>query len=177
MKYLDNELYPGIPLEIDLWREATLGAVCGTSRYGLAYAAATRGFSASVTSNSGGIDFAEWIVPMLDDPEKQMLEDLFFERRARCRKLGVREKQETITGETIARSLHRNHVPLIVTNALFYCTDDLPHWIAVTGIDDRFMYFNNPFDTKPRTRKIDRTTLPQFIGFHGDQSMVEVWRK
>ena len=177
MKYLDGSLCPGKDLEIDIWREATLGAVCGTSRYGLSYSAAARGFSARVTSNTGGIDFAKWVVAALDDPEKQMLEDLFFERRARCRKLGVQEKQETITGKTISRSLHRNHVPLIVTNSLFYCREDLPHWIVVSGIDDEFLFFNNPSDARPKKRKTDLSTLSEFIGYHGDQSMVEVWKE
>ncbi|MFA4861440.1 peptidase C39 family protein [Methanoregula sp.] len=177
MKYLDKNLRPGKDLEIEIWREATLGAVCGTSRYGLAYSAATRGFSARVTSNTGGIDFPDWIVPLLNDSETQMLENLFSERRTRCRNLGVRETQETLTDKTISRSLHHNHVPLIVTNSLFYCNEDCPHWIVVSGIDDEFLYFNNPFDAKPKKRKTDLSMLSEFIGYHGDQSMVEVWKE
>ena len=176
MKYLDNDVCLGKELELDLWREGTLVAVYGTSRYGLAFSAAVRGFSARVTSNTGGIDFAEQFVPPLNAPDMQMLKDQFYERRTRCRKLGVREKQETITGKTISKSLFSNHVPLVVTNSLFFSKEDLPHWIAVTGIDDKFMYFNNPLDTNPKKRKIELPALQKFLGYHGDQSMVEVWR-
>jgi hypothetical protein len=47
----------------------------------------------------------------------------------------------------------------------------------VTGIDDRFLYFNNPSDARRRKRKIVLTDLQDFIGYHGAQSMVEVWKK
>jgi hypothetical protein len=176
MKYLDNDVCLGKELELDLWREGTLVAIYGTSRYGLAFSALVRGFSARVTSNTGGIDFAERFVPPLNALDMQMLKDQFYERRTRCRKLGVREKQETITGKTISKSLFLNHVPLVVTNSLFFSKEDLPHWVAVTGIDDKFMYFNNPLDTNPKKRNIEISALQKFLGYHGDQSMVEVWR-
>ncbi|MDD1720202.1 MAG: peptidase C39 family protein [Methanoregulaceae archaeon] len=176
MKYFD----PGIPLgkevEIDLWREGNLVAVLGTSRYGLAYSGAVRGFSTGVTSNTGGVDFVDRIVPPLSGPDMQMLMNHFYERRTRCRKLGVREKQETITGNTILKSLSLGHVPLLVTNSSFFCKEDLPHWVTVTGIDDKFLHFFDPLDTRPRKRKIGLPALREFVGFHGAQSMVEVWK-
>ena len=66
MKYLDNDLRLGKDLEIDLWREGSLMTVYGTSRYGLAYSAMVRGFSASVTSNTGGLDFVDKFDPPLN---------------------------------------------------------------------------------------------------------------
>lgn len=177
MKYLDNDVCTGKDAEIDIWREANLIAVPGTGRYGLAYSAAVRGFSARVTSNTGGPGFVEKFVPPLEGPAIQLLMEQFRERRNRCRKSGVRERQQTITGRTIRESLFSNHVPLIVTNAVFCSKEDLPHWVTVTGTDDRFLYFNNPADVRARKRKIGLADLPEFIGYHGDQSMVEVWRE
>jgi predicted double-glycine peptidase len=176
MKYLDASVRLGKDLEIDLWREGNLIAVLGTSRYGLAYSAAVRGFSVKVASNTDGIDFADMFIPALPDPDMQLLKDHFYERRTRCRKLGVRERQETITGSTIFNSFSSNHIPLIVTTSMFHGQEDLPHWVVVTGIDDKFMYLNDPSDTKRRRRKIERPDLAKFIGYHGAQSMVEVWR-
>jgi len=177
MKYLEEDLHLGKDLEIDLWREGNLVAAWGTSRYGLAYSAAIRGFSAGVTSNTGGIDFVDRFVPPLTDPDMQMLKAHFYERRARCRKLGVRERRGTVTAKTLGKSLLLNHVPLIVTNSFFFGTEDLPHWVAVTGIDDKWMYFNNPLDARSLKRKIGLSAFQKFVGYHGDQSMVEVWRQ
>jgi len=175
MKYLDHGVQPGKDLEIDLWREANLVAVCGTSRYGLAFSAATRGFSTRVTSSTGGIDFAEKFVPSLDVPAMKLLREQFSERRARCKKLQVRERQATITGKTLRESLFSNHVPLIVTSSRFCGGEDCPHWVVVTGIDDKFLSFYSPSDVRQKKRKTGLRTLQEFIGYHGDQSMVEIW--
>lgn len=175
MKYLDPGVQPGKDLEIDLWREANLVAVCGTSRYGLAFSAAIRGFSTRVTSSTGEIDFAEKFVPSLDAPAMELLIGQFSERRARCKKLQVRERLAPITGKTLREALFSNHVPLIVTSSRFCGGEDCPHWVVVTGIDDKFFYFNSSSDTRPKKRKIRLPALPEFVGYHGDQSMVEIW--
>lgn len=176
MKYLDEHARLTKDLEIDIWREGNMLEVYGTSRYGLSYSAAVRGFCVRVTSNTNRIDFVDRFVPPVKDLNMQVLELHFYERRARCRKLGVEEGKETITGEIIYNSLLSNHVPLIVTNALFYSRENLPHWVAVTGIDDKFMYFNNPLDVNPRKNSFELSALQKLIGYQGDQSMVEVWR-
>lgn len=175
MKYLEPGVRPGKDLEIDLWREANLITVCGTSRYGLAFSAATRGFSARVTSNTGGIDFADKFVPSLDAPTTLLLREQFSERRARCKKLPVRERQAMITDRTLREALFSNHVPLIVTSSRFCGGEDCPHWVVVTGIDDKFLYFSSPSDVRPKKRKTGLPALQEFVGYHGDQSMVEIW--
>lgn len=177
MKYLNPDLCTGKDLEIDLWREGNLVAVPGTSRYGLAYSAAIRGFSARVTSNTGGPDFVERFVPPLNDPDMQLLREQFYERRIRCRKLGVRERQQTITAKTLREALFSNHVPLIVTSSRFCGGENLPHWVVVSGIDDKFLYFSSPSDARARKRRIGIAALSGFVGYHGDQSMVEIWRQ
>jgi hypothetical protein len=177
MKYLEYDQRMGKDREIDIWREGNLVAVCGTSRYGLAYSAAVRGFSAGVTSNTGGIDFVEKFVPPIDGPAMQLLREQFYERRTRCRKSGVRERQKTITGKIIRESLFSNHVPLIVTDSLLCGKEDLPHWVVVTGIDDKFLYFSSPSDMRLKKRKVGLAALSAFVGYHGDQSMVEIWKQ
>jgi len=77
MKYLDNDLHLEKGLEIDIWRDANLVTLPGTSRYGLAYSAVVRGFSARVTSNTGGIDFVDRLVPPLNDQDMQVLKAFF----------------------------------------------------------------------------------------------------
>lgn len=177
MKYFNDSLILLNDLEIDIWREANLVAVPGTSRYGLAFSAATRGFSARVASNTGGIDFVKRIDPPLDDEAMDLLMSQYSERRTRCRSLGVKESRVAITARTLRAALGRNHVPLIVTSTRFYSTDDLPHWVVVTGIDDGRLSFFNPADPGMRTRAVGHDSLHSFIGYRGEQSMVEVWKE
>jgi hypothetical protein len=176
MKYLDKDLAIGEDLEIDLWREGNLVEVYGTSRYGLAFSAAVRGFLARVTSNTGGIDYVNHLIPAPEGLNRKVLYEQFDERKARCRRLGVLEKQEPITGERICTALLQNHVPLIVTKTPGDHEEHLPHWVVVTGFDDTAMYINDPQDTDPVMRTIGRNALQEFIGYRGCQSMVEIWK-
>lgn len=164
-------------LEIDIWREGNMVEVYGTSRYGLAYSATIRGFCSKVTSNTGGIDFVDRLIPPVKDLDLQVLNLHFKERRNRCRKLGVKEKRLMITKKLVYNALLSGHIPLLVTNALYCKGENLPHWITVTGMDNKFIYFNNPLDVKSRERKFELSGFQDFVGYRGDQSMVEVWKR
>jgi len=177
IKYFDNNLNLGKDLEIDIWREGNLVEVYGTSRYGLAYSAAIRGLNARVTSNTDEIDFVDRFIPPLKDLNMQVLKLHFNERRHRCRKLGVNDRQLAITENIIYDALLSGHIPLVVTNALFCEKENLPHWVVITGIDNRFVYINNPLDTNSRKRKLALSALQKVIGYVGEQSMVEVWKQ
>lgn len=163
-------------LEIDIWREGNMVEVYGTSRYGLAYSAIIRGFCAKVTSNTGGIDFVDRLVPPVKDLDLHVLKLHFKERRARCRKMGVKERRQMITDKLVYNSLLSGHIPLLVTNALHCKGENLPHWVTVTGMDSRFVYFNNPLDTNAQERKFELSGFQNFVGYRGDQSMVEIWK-
>jgi len=174
MKYFDNNLRLGKDLEIDIWREGNMVEIYGTSRYGLAYSATVRGLCARVTSNTDRIDFVDRLVPPVENLNMQLLKLHFDERRNRCRKLGVKERRHAITEKLIFDSLLSGHIPLMVTNALFCEGENLPHWVVVNGIDERFVYFNNPLDASPRKRKLVISEFQKFIGYRGDQAIVEI---
>lgn len=176
MKYFDNSLSLTKNLEIDIWREANMVEIYGTSRFGLAYAAAIRDFCARVTSESDGVDFVDTVCRSISDLNQQVLKLHFYERKDRCKKLGVQERNGTITWQVIYNSLLSTHVPIVVTNTLYCGGENLPHWVTVRGIDENFVYFNNPLDSKPKTRKVKRSNLQEFIGYQGEQSMVEIWK-
>ena len=117
MKHFDEHLSLTKDLEIDIWREANMVEMYGTSRFGLAYAAAIRGFCAIVTSKSNSIDFVDTVCRSISNLNQQALKLHFYERRARCKKMGVQERHRTITGQVIYDSLLSKHVPLLVTSA------------------------------------------------------------
>ncbi|OPY39087.1 MAG: hypothetical protein A4E35_00321 [Methanoregula sp. PtaU1.Bin051] len=177
MQYCNPGMQTGKALEIDLWREGTFVIVYGTSRFGLAYSAAVRGFKARVTSNTGGVDFVDRFIPPLSDKDLETLTYHFLERRARCRKRGVRERTGTITADILYDVLEADHVPLIITSTSYFGREDLPHWVVGTGISDTFLSLNNPLDARKKKREVPLSDLPAFIGYRGSQSMVEGWKE
>ena len=86
MKYFDKRLPLTKNLEINIWREGNMVEVYGTSRFGLAYSAVVRGFSARVTSNTGRIDFVDRLIPPLENLNTHMLKLHFYERREQMQK-------------------------------------------------------------------------------------------
>jgi len=176
MKYFDEHLSLTKDLEIDIWREANMVEIYGTSRFGLAYAAAIRGFCAIVTTKSDTIDFVDTVCKSISGLNLLMLKFHFCERKDRCRKMGVQERHNTITGQVIYNSLLSKHVPLVVTNTLYCGGENLPHWITITGIDENFVYFNNSLNSEPTKNKFKRSDLQEVVGYEGEQSMVEIWK-
>ncbi len=176
MKYFDEQMPLTKDSEIDIWREANMIEIYGTSRFGLAYAAAIRSFHAKVTSKNGAIDFIDTVCKSISNLNEQALKLHFYERKARCKKLGVQEKRATITNQVIYNVLCSNHIPLVVSNALYCGEENLPHWIAITGIDENFVYFNNSLDSTPKKRKVKSADIQKVVGYQGKQSMIEIWK-
>ena len=176
MKHFDERLFLTKDLEIDIWREANMVEIYGTSRFGLAYAAAIRGFWVIVTSKSNRIDFVDTVCRSISNLDQQVLKLHFYERRARCKKIGVQERHSEITEQVIYDSLLSKHVPLLVTSALYCGGENLSHWIAVRGIDETFVYFNNPLDSKARNRKFKCSDFQEVVGYQSEQSMIEIWK-
>ncbi|MEM3671360.1 MAG: peptidase C39 family protein [Thermoprotei archaeon] len=175
MHYLQRDIPLTKDLEIDIWREGNMVEVYGTSRYGIAYSAAIRGFGVRVTSNTAGIDFVGKLTPPVNF-DAQVLKLHFYERRARCRRLGVEERRRVISANVVYDSLLSGRIPLVMTNASLFGEEDLPHWVVVAGMDDEFIYFNNPLDANPRDRKYSLSALQEVVGYKGEQFMVEIWK-
>ena len=72
MKYFDESINLSKDLEMDIWREANMIESYGTSRYGLAFAAARRGFRARVCSNIGGYGFLNNLRPPIEGRNRRM---------------------------------------------------------------------------------------------------------
>lgn len=176
MKYFDRKLQLTKSLEMDIWREANMVDVYGTSRYGLAFSAAVRWFSARVASNIQGIGFVDKLASVQGINRRRLL-FFFKERRMRSRELGVEEeKLPSITLEEVWNTLRSGEVPMLLTSTkLFGEKDDLPHWVVVTGLDRRMIVVNNPLGVHGHTALL-LNAIRDYIGYKGDQCLVRIGR-
>lgn len=161
-------------LEMDIWREANMAESYGTSRYGLAFSALTRGFKVKIYANITGPGFVRKIESLIGKVNYPALSLFLNERKTRCLNLGAREfRVSKVTEEILRRELISGTIPVVLSNAEYFNAEDIPHWIAVIGIDEEMLYLNNPLDKRgPRTLPLD--TLGQAVGYKGDQCMVTV---
>jgi hypothetical protein len=176
MKYFDNRVGLSRSLEMDIWREANMVEVYGTSRYGLAFSAATRGFGVRIVSNLRSFGFVEKLHPRVEGVNKSMLRFFFRERRKRCIELGAGEVKGKTTPTTLMTELSSLHVPILLTDGRRLIGEDVPHWVVVTGYDRRSFYINNPLsDSAGDAIKVDR--MEKVVGYKGDQCLVSVYGK
>jgi len=59
-----------------------------------------------------------------------------------------------------------------VKSALYCRGENLPHWIAVTGMEDNFLHFDNPLYIDPQKRKFKLSSIQKVIGYKGSQPLV-----
>ncbi|MDG6905112.1 MAG: peptidase C39 family protein [Nitrososphaerota archaeon] len=173
MKYFQKDLKVGRELEMDIWREATMLESYGTSRYGLAFSAAKRGFRVEIYSNIKGAGFVKKIEPFIGKVNQAMLGFFLQDRRRRAIGLGVKEKfVHKITEEILCKTLRSGSIPLLLSNAEYFGAEDIPHWIIVSGFDKEAFYAINPLQNGQK--KLLLSSFDRVIGYKGDQCMVAV---
>jgi len=143
-------LRPAQPLdrteELRVWREATTIFMTsghgGCGPYGLALAAHRRGFRPSVVVSDPGVH----MVDTVRSPEKQEVMRLVqADMESEIRDLGIPVEVRAVTLDEIEWRFGDNEIPLILISSWQIYEERVPHWVAVTGFDDHFVYVNDPW--------------------------------
>jgi len=143
-------------LEVDLWREATIGAVPATMPHGLALAAWRRGFSTRLVVSSLG----------------RIWDDL----RARTLAAGIREEVRPVALADVDRALDAGEVPIILTDTGHFSEDekDIPHWVVVGERSHRGYVVHDPLHDTAARATLNAKDLEAALGYQGDQALVAV---
>ncbi|HOP06401.1 MAG TPA: GNAT family N-acetyltransferase/peptidase C39 family protein [candidate division Zixibacteria bacterium] len=145
LKYFNPRLELTRALEMQLWKEATLifmaSGFGGTDGYGLSLAAFNRGLR-------GRIVMSMDTTPMLKSVRTQQKREVMrivhrdMKRRARNAGLAISVYQYGI--EEIISALHRGYLPIVMISTYRLTGDRVPHWVIVTGHDERNIYIHDP---------------------------------
>jgi hypothetical protein len=174
MKYFCPSIRLSQGLELDIWRESNLVESYGTSKEGLALAAAKRGFSVYTIGLTRRHSFVDAIADKIPAFDSEILELLYRDTRSKFRGMRLKNLSTKIELSMMRRILQRSHVPVILTStSLFGDEDALPHWIVLTGYSDEDWYVNNPLADRANMR-IDQTELSGNLGYRGAQCAVVI---
>ena len=145
MNGLDPGYSPSPLEEVQIWREATTIFMTsghgGCHPVGLALAATTRGFSAEVWVNKKGPLFVDGV----RDPNKKRVVGLVHESfmaQARKQKLPIRYAD--IDQQKLAACYARGDNVLILISTYRLDSQKAPHWVVLSGYDDKCLYFHDP---------------------------------
>lgn len=145
-KTLDPAIEINRRLELQLWREATTIFMTsghgGCGPYGLALAAARRGFQVDLYVTDEGIHMIDSV---RSTQKKEVMQLVQEEMQEELESLGVPMHRTAVSAVEIEECLSGGGIPLVLISSWQIYNAKAPHWVVVTGFDDNFIYVNDPF--------------------------------
>lgn len=131
--------------ELRLWREATLIYMTsghgGCDPFGLAVAARRRGFAAEVYVT----DEERLFIDSVRDPtKKDVIRLVLQDFRAQAREAKVPVHRRGLSAADAMRHLAAGEIPIVLVSSYALTGEKAPHWVVLTGFDERFLYFHDP---------------------------------
>ncbi len=163
MRALDRNIELDRRLELRIWRESTTIFMTsghgGCGPYGLAISARHRGFDVEVYVN---LEQGALFVDSVRNEEKKevirLVEEDFLAEIARSpitlhyRRVSVGEMRE---------HFEAGGIPVVLISSYRIYREKFPHWVVVTGFDDRFIYVHDPYvDEEKGWTETDRMNMP-----------------
>jgi len=146
MAVLDDTVAFSRHLELRLWREATsifmTSGHGGCGPFGLALAAFHRGFKVEVYASQRD----ELFMGSVRNEEKKEVIKLVnkdFLKEIRANRLPLYYSRLT-TGD-LEKKLRVGGIPIVLISSYRIYKEKFPHWVVVTGLDERFIYVHEPY--------------------------------
>lgn len=162
MQALDPGLHADRKLELRLWRESTTVFMTaghgGCGPYGLALAAWRRGFDVAVYVRDEGALFVDSV---RSEEKKEVIrlvqEDFLEELKAS----GVSLHYSVPGAAELQREFETGGIPLVLISSYRLYREKFPHWVVVTGFDERFVYVHDPYvDYEKDKARADCLNMP-----------------
>ena len=165
MKLFEPTLRLTRALEFEIWREANLVESYGTSKEGLALAAAKRGFDVYTMGKHTPHSFVETIADRIPGIDYKMLELLYNDTKLRFKAMLLKNVGSLEDLRELKSVLQKSHIPILLTStSLFGEKNGLPHWVVLTGYGKDSWYVNNPLGKRPNTR-LSQKVLQRNLGY------------
>ncbi len=146
MKVLDPGIEMDRKLELRLWRESTTIFMTsghgGCGPYGLALSAYHRGFDVELHVNDTGALF----IDSVRNPEKKeviaLVQEDFLDE---IKHSSIRLTHGSLPVGQLEEKFGEGAIPIVLISSYRIYREKFPHWVVVTGFDERFIYVHDPF--------------------------------
>lgn len=162
MRALDKNLHLDRKLEIRLWREATTVFMTsghgGCGPYGMALSAYRRGFDVEIFVKD---DSAMFVDSVRSKEKKEVIRITQEDFLDEIHKSRVKLHYESLDQDTMEKRFSAGSIPIMLISSYRIYREKFPHWVVVTGFDDRFIYVHDPYvDHEKGKRRIDCMNMP-----------------
>lgn len=146
MKALDPALELSRRLELKLWRESTTifmtSGPGGCGPHGLALAAHRRGFRVEMCLRAAGPMFLDSVRSAEKKEVMQLVQEEQMEEVAAA---AIPVEYQRINARDLEARFEAGGVPVVLISSYRLYQEKSPHWVVVTGFDERYVYVNDPY--------------------------------
>ncbi len=162
MQALDPGLGPDRKLETRLWRESTTVFMTsghgGCGPYGMALSAHHRGFEVEIYVND---ETALFIDSVRSEEKKEVIRLVQEDFTDEIERLGIPVHYQPITVETLQEHFEAGGIPVVLISSYRLYDEKFPHWVVITGFDERFVYLHDPYvDYDKGKLRLDCINMP-----------------
>ncbi|MGH8370611.1 MAG: peptidase C39 family protein, partial [Gammaproteobacteria bacterium] len=162
MQALDQTLVADRKLEIRLWREATTifmtSGLGGCGPYGLALAACHRGFGVEIFVNDAGALFVDSVRGEDKKEVMRLAQEDFLDQ---IQELPIPVHYNSLSVDEIQQHFDAGGIPIVLISSYRMYRQKFPHWVVITGFDERFVYLHDPYvDSVKGKVRLDSINTP-----------------
>jgi len=162
MKALDPDLVLDRRLELRIWRESTTVFMTsghgGCGPHGLALAACARGFAAEMFLKQDGPMFIDSVRSDEKKEVMRLVQEDFIEQ---VEALAVPVTRTSARVSDLETAVAGGGIPLVLISSYRLYREKFPHWVVISGIDERYVYMTDPFvDDDADKSEMDCVNMP-----------------
>ena len=163
MHALDHSFVMDRKTELRIWREATTIFMTsghgGCSLYGLALSAYHRGFKVDIYTKEDPLTFLVDTVRSAEKKEVMQLVQQDFSEEIKS--LPIKVKRTNLSLNEMQKFIRMGRIPIILISSYRIYREKFPHWIVVTGFDEKYIYCHDSYvDYDKDKSPIDSVNMP-----------------
>ncbi|MFA7387753.1 MAG: GNAT family N-acetyltransferase/peptidase C39 family protein [Thiohalobacteraceae bacterium] len=162
MKALDDRVELSRQNEIRIWRESTTVFMTsghgGCGAHGLALSAYHRGFDVEIYVKD---DTPMFVDSVRNEEKKEVIRLVQDEFIQAVTASPIAQHYSRLGVEELKTHFNSGGIPVVLISSYAIYKEKSPHWVVVTGFDDRFIYVHDPFvDYEMGKTRMDCINLP-----------------
>lgn len=162
MKSLDSDLNLTRKLELRIWRESTTVFMTsghgGCGPYGLSLSAYRRGLDVEIYVNDESALFVDSVRNVEKKEVMRLVQEDFIDE---LKRLPINIKYGALSVDKLQEKFERGGIPIVLISSYRIYHEKFPHWVVVTGFDERYIYVHDPLvDREKNKTSMDCINMP-----------------